>query len=141
MERQIEESIQLTFILTTRELIEGGLKMKRTVMMGTSLVVLVLIGAVTVFGGQMPMGGQGGQQEQPPGTSSMPGRGMMGMPMMGMMCPVMGGPTDPMGMMGVMSGGQMDPKAMGRMLELRGELLKAAGEVMVKHGQAMSREQ
>jgi hypothetical protein len=43
--------------------------------------------------------------------------------------------------MGMMGGGHMDPKAMGRMLELRGELLKAMGDVMIKHGQAMSQEQ
>jgi hypothetical protein len=101
--------------------------MKRT-MMGASLVVLVLIGAVSVMGGQ---------QEQATSQPSMMGRGMMGMPMMGMMCPMMGGQMDPMGMMG---GGQMEPKVIGRMLELRGELLKAMGEVMIKHGQAMSKE-
>jgi hypothetical protein len=53
----------------------------------------------------------------------------------------MGGQMDPMGMMAMMGGGQTNPKAMGRALELRGELLKAMGEVMIKHGQAMSREQ
>jgi hypothetical protein len=31
----------------------------------------------------------------------------------------------------------MDPKAMARMLELRGDLLKALGEVMLKHAKAM----
>ena len=106
--------------------------MKRTMTVGASLVVLVLIGALTVTGGQMPMGSQG--VEQSSGPSSMMGRGMMGM-----MCP-MGGQMDPMGMMAMMGGGQTDPKAMGRALELRGELLKAMGEVMIKHGQAMSRE-
>jgi hypothetical protein len=108
--------------------------MKRTMIMGASLLVLVLIGALTVTGGQMPMGTQKGEQEQSTGQSSMMGRGMMGM-----MCP-MGGQMDPMGMMTMMGGGQTDPKAMGRALELRGELLKAMGEVMIKHGQALSRE-
>jgi hypothetical protein len=56
-----------------------------------------------------------------------------------MMCP-MGGQMNLAGMMAMMSGSQMDPKMMGRMLELRGELLKAMGEVMIKHGQAMSKE-
>jgi hypothetical protein len=51
--------------------------MKRTVLMGASLVVLVLIGAVTVMGGQMPMGSQGSEQEQSSGQSSMMGRGQM----------------------------------------------------------------
>jgi hypothetical protein len=109
--------------------------MKRTMMVGASLVVLVLMGVLTVMGGQMSMGSQGGEQEQSTGPSSMMGRGMMGM-----MCP-MGGQTDPMGMMAIMSGGQTDPKAMGRVLELRGELLKAIGDVLVKHGQAMGKEQ
>src|SRR5918999_633516 len=100
--------------------------MKRTMIVGACLLVLVLIGAPLVMGGQMPMGGQG-EQEQ-----SMMGRGMM-CPMMGGM---MGGQMDPSGMMGMM-GGQMDPKAMARMLELRGDLLKAMGEVMLKHAKAM----
>jgi hypothetical protein len=45
-----------------------------------------------------------------------------------------------MGMMAMTGGGQMDSKTMGRLLELRGELLKAMGEVMIKHGQAMDKE-
>jgi hypothetical protein len=109
--------------------------MKRIVTIGAGLLVLVLIGSPFVLGGQMPMGSQGGAEEQRTGQPSMTGRGMMGM-----MCPMMGGPMDPTGMMAMMSGGQTDPKMMGRMLELRGELLKAMGEVMIKHGQAMSKE-
>jgi hypothetical protein len=104
--------------------------MKRTMIVGACLLVLVLIGSPLVMGGQMPMGGQG-EQEQ-----STMGRGMM-CPMMGGM---MGGQMDPSGMMGMMSmmgGGQTDPKAMARMLELRGDLLKAMGEVMLKHAKAM----
>ena len=106
--------------------------MKRTLMMGASLVVLVLMGVATVLGGEMPMGSQGGAQESSAGPSSMMGRGMMGM-----MCPMMGSQMDPMGMMAMMGGGQMDPKAMARILELRGDLLKAMGEVMLKHAKAM----
>jgi hypothetical protein len=45
-----------------------------------------------------------------------------------------------MGMMAMTGGGQMDSKTMGRLLELRGELLKAVGEVMIKQGQAMDKE-
>jgi len=89
--------------------------MKRTMIVGACLLVLVLIGSPLVMGGQMPMGGQGGAQEQPSGQQPMMGRGMMSM----------------------MGGGQMDPKAMARMLELRGDLLKAMGEVMLKHAKAM----
>jgi hypothetical protein len=58
---------------------------------------------------------------------------MMDRGMMAMMCPMMA-MMDPAGMM---SSGQMDPKAMARMLELRGDLLKAMGEVMLKHAKAM----
>lgn len=113
--------------------------MKRTLIAGASLAVLVLMGALTVTGGQMPMGSQEGAQEQPSGPSSMTGRGMMGMmrPMMGGM---MEGQMDPTGMMSMMGGGERDPKAMARMLELRGDLLKAMGEVMLKHAKAMSKE-
>jgi hypothetical protein len=101
--------------------------MKRMVMVGALLMVLIFMGFAAVMGGQMSMGGQGGQQEQSSGQPSMMGRGMMGMPMMSMMCP----------MMDMMSGGEMDPKAMARMLEFRGDLLKAMGEVMLKHAKAM----
>lgn len=109
--------------------------MKRMVTLGAGLLVLALIGSPLVMGGQMPMGGQGGQQEQPSGQQPMMGRGMMGM-----MCPMMGGQMDPSGMMslmGMMGGAEMDPKAMARMLEFRGDLLKAMGEVMLKHAKAM----
>jgi hypothetical protein len=110
--------------------------MRRTIAISTLLMALVLIGAVTVMGGQMPMGRQGGEQEQSPGQSSMMAGGMMGM-MCPMMSGMMGGQTDPMGMMAMMGGGQMDPKAMARMLALRGDLLKAMGEVMLKHAKDM----
>jgi hypothetical protein len=105
--------------------------MKRTIAISALLMVLALIGAVTVMGGQMPMGRQGAEQEQSSGQSSM----------MGMMCPMMsgmmGGQMDPMGMMAMMGGGQTDPKTMARILEFRGDLLKAMGEVMLKHAKAM----
>jgi hypothetical protein len=65
---------------------------------------------------------------------------MMGQGMMGSMsCPMMGGVMgDEMSGQGMM-GGMMtsDPKAMARMLKLRGEMLKAMGEVMMKHGRAL----
>lgn len=49
------------------------------------------------------------------------------------MCPMMGmmGP----GMMGMMAA--QDPKTMGRMLKMRGEMMKAMGDVMMKHGAEM----
>ena len=106
--------------------------MKRIVTIGAGLLVLVLIGSPFVLGGQMPMGSQGGAEEQRTDQPSMMGRGMMGM-----MCPMMGGQMDPSGMMSMMGGGERDPEAMARMLELRGDLLKAMGEVMLKHPKAM----
>ena len=110
--------------------------MKRMMIIGASLMVLLLIGSAAAMGGQIPMGPQSGQPEQPSGQRPMMGGGMMGMmcPMMGGM---MGGQMDPSGMMAMMSGGQMDPKAMARMLALRGDLLKAMGEVMLRHAKAM----
>jgi len=122
-----------------------------------SLVALVLIGLADVtvqaqVGWQMPMMGQIGQQDQPAGQPPMMGGGMMGQGMMGMpmMSPMMGGGMGMMphmmggrmgsygmGMGRMMGSGQMDSKVMGRMLQLRGEILKAIGEVMVKHGKAM----
>ena len=41
-----------------------------------------------------------------------------------------------MGMIGPM-GDPKDPKAAGRMLQMRGEMLKAIGDIMMKHGKAM----
>jgi hypothetical protein len=73
------------------------------------------------------------------------GQSMMG----GMMCPMMGqGMAMPgQGMMGGMQGQRMampgmmemtmssqDPKAAARMLKMRGEMMKAMGEVLMKHG-------
>jgi hypothetical protein len=34
-------------------------------------------------------------------------------------------------------GATKDPKAAGRMLQMRGEMLKAIGDIMMKHGKAM----
>lgn len=128
--------------------------MTRVMTVCASLIVLMLMASDALAGqhqasGQMQMGGQAGQQMQPPGPQPMMGAGMMGPGMMGMMCPMMGmmpmmqqmmgGQMDPSGMsmMGMMAGGAMDPKAMARMLQLRGEMLKAMSEVLLKHGKAM----
>lgn len=83
---------------------------------------------------------------RPPAESSHQ-HGQMGQ---GMMCPMMGssmggsgmgqgmmgmGP----GMMGAMMGGS-DPKAQARMLKLRGDMMKAMGEVMLKHAQELEQQ-
>ena len=115
--------------------------MKRMIMV-MSLIALILIGLADVsaqaqMGGQMPMMGQTGQQDQPAGQPPMMGQGMMGRPMMGMPFPGMGGGTGMMGMMRMMNSGQIDPKTAGRMMQLRGEILKAIGEVLLKYGKAL----
>jgi hypothetical protein len=64
------------------------------------------------------------------GGHSMPGHGMgQGMMGGGMMGGMMGG-----GMMGGQAG---DPRAMGQMMEMRGEMMKAMGEVMLKHAKKL----
>jgi hypothetical protein len=87
-----------------------------------------------------PMMGSGMMGQHMMGQGMM-GQGMMGHEMMGgMMCPMMGEHMMGMGMGPRMMGGMMgssDPKAMARMLKLRGDILKAIGEVMVKHAQEM----
>lgn len=55
------------------------------------------------------------------------GPGMMGGMREGMRCQMMGGMLGPLPP-------PSDPKAYGRALALRGEILKAIGEVMMKHG-------
>lgn len=134
--------------------------MKQIITLTAVLIVLMLVGvsdlaAQQQMGSQRPMMGQSAQQDQPMGQPPMMGGGMMGqpmmgMPMMGMMCPMMSGGMGMMsGMMGgqmrgpgmsmmrMMGSGQLDPKTMGKMLQFRGEMLKAVGEVMMKHGKAM----
>ena len=96
--------------------------MKRIVTIGAGLLALVPIGSPFVVGGQMPMGSQGGAEEPRTDLPSMMGRGMMAM-----MCPMMGGEMDPLAMISMMGGGEREPKVMARMLEWRGDLLKAMG--------------
>ncbi len=91
-----------------------------------------------------------------PGQRPM-GHGMMRQGMMGgagMQCPMMapmhmsmvhrmmGGQTDPttIGMAEALAGGGMDTRTMAHMLQMRGEILKAIGEIMLRHGQAMAEE-
>jgi hypothetical protein len=39
--------------------------------------------------------------------------------------------------MGMMGQGAMDPRTRGQMLQMRGEVLKAMGDILIKHGQAL----
>ena len=67
-------------------------------------------------------------------TPAQPGMGDPGhqMPMQSGMCPMMGG-GGMMPMMGMMGGSSDSP----RMMQMRGEMLKAMGDVLIKHGKAM----
>jgi hypothetical protein len=85
--------------------------------------------------GHSPGGHAPGHHSQQPMMGHMgQGQGHMGHGMMGM-CPMMG-------MGGMMGGGMMggvmgsaDPKAQARMLKLRGDMMKAMGDVLLKHAQ------
>jgi hypothetical protein len=111
----------------------------RTIM-HASLLAVILIGlAAGSAQAQMCGGGAMGSQAgaPPPGQPSMMGQGMCPMCMMPAMASMRGGSMNPLGMMGMQGDGPMDPKARGRMLQLRGDMLKAVGEVLLKHGQAL----
>src|SRR5574341_1103399 len=79
---------------------KGGHAMKRTMVVCSVLVMVVLFGTGAVAaqhpaGGGMPMCGQAGPQEQTGGPPPAMGKGVMGqkmrMPMGCQMCPMMGG--------------------------------------------------
>jgi hypothetical protein len=124
--------------------------MKRLMTVCACLLTLTLIGADALAAeqappGQMQMGGQAGQP-QPPGQPPATGGEMMGQGMMSMMTmmhqmmhQMMGGQmgSGGMGMRGTMGGGTMDPKTMGRMLQMRGEMLKAMGDILLKYGKQL----
>ena len=119
--------------------------MKRLlIVMGVLGLTLLVVGEGL---GQQPHAPQAGAPDRPQ-PAAPGGMGDMmggGMPMMGGMCGMMGGMPMPGGgtmpMMGGMmrggGGGQMDPKTMGRMLQLRGEIMKAVGDVLIKHGKML----
>jgi hypothetical protein len=76
-----------------------------------------------------------------PGQPAPPAGGMMPMEMCHqmMMRHMMGGATMG-GMMGMPMGGEgqkMDPKTMAQMMEMRGEMMKAMGDIMMKHARKM----
>ena len=66
----------------------------------------------------------------PSGVQATHGGGAM--PMMDMCRQMMAGP-----MMGMGGHQNMDPKMTAHMLEMRGEMMKAMGEIMMKHGKMM----
>jgi hypothetical protein len=81
---------------------------------------------------EMMMSGQSTMGPGMMGGNSMMGAGMMGPGMMGpgMMGPGMMGP-------GMMAGQSTDPKTMAEMMEMRGEMMKAMGDIMLKHVKRM----
>jgi len=107
----------------------------------TAVTILALLLTASYAGAQTqpmtpPQGQAPGASPPQPPHHQMMGQGMTGG---GMMCPMMGGMMGTgSGMMGM--GGMMnpsDPKAMARMLKLRGDMLKAMGDVMLRHAQEM----
>ena len=63
--------------------------------------------------------------------------GMGAGPMMDAMCPMMRAMMSGGMIGGGMPMGQTDPKAMAQMLQMRGDMLKAIGDVMLKYGKTM----
>jgi hypothetical protein len=53
---------------------------------------------------------------------------------------IRGGPAHPwtMGLAEMEAAGRMDARTLGRMLQMRGEILRAVGEIMQKHGEALA---
>ena len=105
----------------------------------SAVAMLTLFASTAAFAQQPPSGHQH-DPSQPPSQSqpAAPGRGGMGGMQGGGMGGMMGG-----GMCGMMAGmapmmgPASDPRTQARMLQLRGEIMKAVGEVLIKHGQAL----
>ena len=103
---------------------------------GVAMIAVVVFLGASAASAQM-------QHPAPPSPGQAPAGSASQQPMMGMMCPMMGmmrgGGMEGMGMMGGMPN-MSDPKAAARMLKLRGDMMKAMGEVMLKHAQALEQE-
>lgn len=99
-----------------------------------AVIAVAVLLAASAASAQMQHPGRPSPAQDPSGSQP---------PMMGMMCPMMGmmqgGGMEGMGMMGGMPN-MSDPKAAARMLKLRGDMMKAMGEVMLKHAQALEQE-
>jgi hypothetical protein len=119
--------------------------MARLLLMSVFLSTLICVGPALAGMqhqmGDQPMGSQSEAQAPSPGQPhgmgrEMMGQGLMGHRPMGMMCPMMAMMMDPTSA-GMMGGQQVDPKVVGRVLQLRGDMLKAIGDVLLKYGKAM----
>ena len=126
----------------------------KTTILTLAVLMLVMLGAGTALAQQPaapstqpPAGGpMGGMQhgDMMDMCSMMMGRGMMGGGMMGPGMGMMGGRGMGMGMTGggMMGPGMMemmhaDPKTLAQMLQLRGDIMKAVGEVLLKHAKTL----
>jgi hypothetical protein len=118
---------------------------------GAVLLAVILIGGMA-GSAQAQMCAMDGQTSASSGQSSMMGGGKMGqgmcpMCMMQTMATRPEGTSQPMGMMdmpgmpGMPGDGQMDAKTRAHLLQMRGEMLKAMGDVMVKYGQTLAQPQ
>jgi hypothetical protein len=102
----------------------------------TGVLVSIVFGALLVGGTSFAQ--QGSTGSQMPQAPPHGGHGGMCPMMASGTCPMMGG-----GMQGGMMGGGM--MGMGQMgnspqaLQMRGEMMKAMGDVMIKHGQMMEK--
>ena len=100
-----------------------------TIALGIALFTLAATGA---YAQQPPSPKDPHHPEQPAAGAPAPAGGMMPMEMCRQM---MGGQMMGMPMAG--EGQNMDPKTMGQMMEMRGEMMKAMGDIMLKHAKRM----
>ena len=101
-------------------------------------LVVAIVGLALLFGVGPVYAQSQADPHHPPAAGAAPAPGAMqapqdggAMPMMDMCRQMMAGPTS----MGPDQ--KMDPKMMAHMLQMRGEMMKAMGEVMIKHGAMM----
>ena len=98
------------------------------------LTAVALLASALVTATYAQQGGMGTQmpKAQPPTASETPMPGGMCPMCSSGMCPMMGGMQGgTMPMMGMMQGSQSDSP---RMVQMRGEMMKAMGEIMMKYG-------
>ena len=101
------------------------------------LTAVALLASALVTATYAQQGGMGSQmpKAQPPTSSETPVPGGMCPMCSSGMCPMMGGMQGAtMPMMGMMQGSQSDSP---RMVQMRGEMMKAMGEIMMKYGKMM----
>jgi hypothetical protein len=102
-------------------------------------LLVAILGLTLLFGAGPVYAQSPADPHHQPAAAPAPGPGGMQtpqdggtMPMMDMCRQMMAGP-----MMGMGTDQKMDPKMMAHMLQMRGEMMKAMGDVMMKHGKMM----